>query len=80
MPFFEIELQDHTMLVSYKVLEGMTSTDYDVPDDSYMLQHEETTIVDEDGNEVNELSEGLKIEIEKIDLDDKIFRHYQINY
>mgnify|MGYP000291757857 CR=1 FL=1 len=80
MPFFEIELQDHTMLVVYRILEGMTSTDYDVPDDEYMLEHEETTIVDEDGNEVNELSEALKAEVQKIDLDDKIFRHYQINY
>jgi hypothetical protein len=80
MPFFEIELQDHTMHVSYRILEGMTSTDYDVPDDEYMLEHEETTIVDQDGNDVTELSEALKIEIQKIDLDDKIFTHYQTNY
>jgi len=80
MPFFEIELQDHTLLVTYKIIEGMKSNDYDVPDDDDMLELEEMSLIDEEGNEVNEPSNSLKEEIKAIKVDEKIFEHYQINF
>jgi len=80
MPFFEIELQDHTLLVTYKIIEGMKSNDYDVPDDDDMLELEEMSLIDEEGNDVNEPSDSLKEEIKAIKVDEKIFEHYQINF